>query len=146
LIVASGLAGSISAPLWGRMSDRSSRRVMVIAAAAAGAMGMATSALVALGPALMQSVWTYTLLFFAIAVFHGGVRLGRKVYLVDMANTDNRSTYVAVSNTIIGVAMLGGGVFGVIADLSSAAAVIGLLGLFSLGAAVYIARMTEVSG
>jgi hypothetical protein len=40
---------------------------------------------------------------------HGGVRLGRKIYLVDMASGDNRAAYVAVSNTLIGVLMLAGG-------------------------------------
>ena len=40
LIVASGLAGSFSSPFWGRMSDQSSRTVMVRAATAAGVVGI----------------------------------------------------------------------------------------------------------
>ena len=40
LVIASGLAASLSAPLWGRMGDRSSRRVMVIASMAAGVTGL----------------------------------------------------------------------------------------------------------
>lgn len=39
----------------------------------------------------------------------GGVRLGRKVYLVDMAGAGQRAAYVAVSNTLIGILMLIGG-------------------------------------
>jgi hypothetical protein len=146
LIIASGLAGSLSAPVWGRMGDRSSRNVMVIASAGAGLLGLATWALQARGSIWLDSVWLHGALFFAIALFHGGVRLGRKVYLVDMASGENRSAYVAVSNTVIGGAMLLGGGIGVIADLVSTGAVLGLLGVQSLLAALYIARLRDVSG
>lgn len=94
----------------------------------------------------MNNPWTYALLFLLIAVFHSGVRLGRKIYLVDMASQDTRSTYVAVSNTVIGVAMLAGGVVGVLADLFRTSAVIALMGLVSVLAALYIARLPDVSG
>ena len=146
LIIASGLASSLSAPLWGRMGDRSSRRVMVIASAAAGVTGLITWLLDSADVQLMDGAWTYALLFLLIAVFHSGVRLGRKVYLVDMASQDTRSAYVAVSNTVIGAAMLVGGAVGVLADLFSTSAVIALLGVVSLLAAIYIARMPDVSG
>jgi hypothetical protein len=86
LIIASGLAASLSAPLWGRMGDRSSRRVMVIAAAAAGMTGLITWLFDRSGVQVMDSPWTYAVLFLLIAVFHSGVRLGRKIYLVDMAS------------------------------------------------------------
>jgi len=146
LVIASGLASSLSAPLWGRMGDRSSRRVMVIGAAAAGITGLATWLCDATGLPFMNGPWIYAGLFLLIAVFHGGVRLGRKVYLVDMATQQSRSAYVAVSNTVIGVAMLAGGAVGVVADLLHTAAVIALLGVVSLLAALYIARLPEVSG
>ncbi len=146
LIIASGLASSLSAPLWGRMGDRSSRRVMVIGAAAAGSLGLATWMLDTAGLPLMDSPWTYAGLFLLIAVFHSGVRLGRKVYLVDMATQESRSAYVAISNTVIGAAMLAGGAVGVLADLLQSAAVIAILGLVALFAAFYIARLPEVSG
>ncbi len=146
LIVASGLASSLSAPLWGRMGDRSSRRVMVIGAVAAGSVGLATWLFETAGLPFMGSPWTYAGLFLLIAVFHSGVRLGRKVYLVDMATQESRSAYVAISNTVIGAAMLAGGAVGVVADLLQSAAVIALLGGVSLFAALYIARLPEVSG
>ena len=146
LIIASGLAASLSAPVWGRMGDRSSRRVMVVASAAAGLTGLLTWLFDAVGGPIMNSPWTYALLFLLIAVFHSGVRLGRKVYLVDMASQDTRSTYVAVSNTVIGAAMLACGAVGVLADLFRTSAVLALLGLVSLLAAIFIARMPDVSG
>jgi uncharacterized membrane protein len=146
LIIASGLAASLSAPVWGRMGDRSSKRVMVIAAAAAGMTGLVTWLLDRSGVQIMDIPWTYAVLFLLIAVFHSGVRLGRKIYLVDMASQDTRSAYVAVSNTVIGAAMLAGGAVGVLADLFRTSAVIALLGAVSLLAAIYIARMPDVSG
>ncbi len=146
LIVASGLAGSLSAPVWGRLGDRSSRRAMVIGAASAGLLGLSTWVMEANDVALLGSVWLHGALFFGIALFHGGVRLGRKIYLVDMADTDNRSAYVAVSNTVTGGLMLLGGAIGVLGDLLSSGAVIGLLGMLSLAGAVFIARLKDVSG
>lgn len=146
MIIAGGLAGSVSSPFWGRISDRSSRLVMVLAAVAAGVTGIAVWLLELIDAGFMGSVWTWTLLFFLIATFHNGVRLGRKVYLVDMANSDTRATYVAVSNTVIGAAMLAGGIFGALADIIDTAAVIGLLGLIALLSAVYIQRLPDVSG
>jgi hypothetical protein len=76
---------------------------------------------------------------------HGGVRLGRKVYLVDMATGENRAAYVAVSNTVIGVLMLIGGLIGLIGDWLGAPASVLLLGLLSLLAAVFIRGLPEVS-
>lgn len=146
LIIASGLAGSVSAPIWGRMGDRSSRRVMVIASAGAGILGLVAWALEAGATDWLTSVWLHGGLFFSIALFHGGVRLGRKIYLVDMASGDNRSAYVAVSNTVIGGAMLLGGGIGIIADVLSSGAVLGLLGVLSLLAAAFIAQLRDVSG
>lgn len=146
MIIAGGLATSLSSTVWGRLGDRSSRMVMVIASALAGVTGIAAWLLERSGTGLADSVWIWTALFFLIATFHNGVRLGRKVYLVDMSSTDTRATYVAVSNTVIGAAMLAGGGFGVLADILDAAAVIGLLGLIALLSAVYIQRLPEVSG
>jgi MFS family permease len=146
LIVASGLAAGLSAPVWGRKGDRSSRGVMVFASTAAGLTGLVTWLLDNANAPVMESPWIYAFLFLMIAVFHSGMRLGRKVYLVDMASQETRSTYVAVSNTVIGTAMLAGGMVGVLADLFRTSTVIALLGVVSLLAAVYIRKMPDISG
>jgi hypothetical protein len=119
---------------------------MVIAAAGAGVLGLTTWILDAIAVPGLESIWLHATLFFAIALFHGGVRLGRKVYLVDMASGENRSAYVAVSNTVIGGAMLLGGAIGIVGDLLSTGAVLGLLGILSLLAALFIAKLRDVSG
>jgi predicted MFS family arabinose efflux permease len=147
LFVANGIAGSLSAPVWGKLSDRSSRLVMAMAAALSAALGIFTWYLDNTGsPALTGSHWYYMALFFLVSMAHGGVRLGRKVYLVDMATQETRAQYVAISNTVIGVAMLLGGVIGVLGDVFDAATVILVLSLVALFAALYAFRMKEVSG
>jgi len=145
LIIASGLASSISAPLWGRLSDRSARLVMVVAAALAGVLGIVTWGLTQADAAILAHGLAFAGLFLLLGVAHAGVRLGRKVYLVDMANSDTRAAMVAVSNTVIGVAMLAGALIGLLGDLYGAAAVILLLGIAALAAAVSAAGLKEVS-
>lgn len=146
LIIANGLASSLSAPLIGKLADQSSRNVMAGAAMLAGVVGIITWYV-----SLYHADWQFdaisvVMIFFLITLAHGAVRLGRKVYLVDMANTENRAQYVAVSNTVIGVAMLFGGLIGVIADLFDAQTVILILSLIALAASVYIKRLPDVSG
>ena len=145
LIIASGLASSISAPIWGRLSDRSARLVMVLASAAAGAVGLLTWLLARLDVALLQGPYLFASLFLALNIAHAGVRLGRKVYLVDMANSETRAAMVAVSNSVIGLAMLAGGLIGILADLYDAATVILVLAIGSLGAALSALTLREVS-
>ncbi len=61
-----------------------------------------------------------------------GVRLGRSVHVVDMADRDNPATYTALSNPVVGLILLAGGVFGFIAQWLGIGAV---LAIFTLMAA-----------
>ncbi len=144
LIIAGAVAGSVSAPLWGWMGDRSSRLVIAVAAAVAGLLGV-TTWLIADTPLLEHAV-SHAVIFLVLNFAHSGVRLGRKIYLVDLATEQNRAALVAVSNTIIGVAMLVVGLVGVFADAVGIAELIFLLGVLSLIATAYAWRMPEVSG
>ena len=145
LIISSGLASMVSAPIFGKLGDRSSRLVMALSSLAVGVIGIVLFFMVQNGSDLLSHPLTHAFLFFLITVFHGGLRLGRKIYLVDMATADNRATYVALSNTIIGIAMLSGGLIGILADLYSVEFVILLLSLIALFAAWWNARLKEVS-
>ncbi len=145
LIIASGVAGSLSSPVWGRLGDRSSRSVMARAAALNGLLGIAVFAALLANPQALHGGLGWALVFMLAAICHSGVRLGRKVYLVDMASSEQRATYVAVSNTVVGIAMLAGGLAGVLGDWLGSAAVIGLLGLVSLLAAWRARDLPEVS-
>lgn len=146
LIIANGLASSLSAPLIGKLADNNSRAVMAGAALLAGVIGILTCLAISLAGDTRVAAPLVVLVFFLVTLAHGAVRLGRKVYLVDMANTANRAQYVAVSNTVIGVAMLFGGLIGVLADVFSAQMAILVLSLLAILAALYTARLDNVSG
>lgn len=145
LVIASGLAAALSSPFWGALGDRSSRRVMALAATGAGLLGLGVAAAAWSGQAWMAYGWVHALVFLVLTVMHSGVRLGRKLYLVDMATERTRAAYVAISNSVIGVMMLLGGLVGLLADRFGLVAVIGLLGAWSLLAAWEAARLPEVS-
>jgi hypothetical protein len=143
LIIAGAVAGSVSAPLWGWMGDRSSRVVMASAAAIAGVLGIVTWILE--DSSFLEHGLAHALIFLILNVAHSGVRLGRKVYLVDLGTQQNRASMVAVSNTVIGVAMLGVGLVGFLADFVGIAELILILGVLSLIAAGVAWRMPDVS-
>ncbi|MGD8236784.1 MAG: MFS transporter [Chromatiales bacterium] len=145
LIIANGLATSLSAPFWGYLGDRSSRLVMMLAASGAGVLGIFTWAAVEHGWQWATGEFGLAVIFLLLNVMHGGVRLGRKVYLVDMATGENRAALVALSNTVIGVLMLAGGLVGLVGEWLGAAATVLLLGMLSLLAALYISRLPQVS-
>lgn len=145
LIIANGLASSLSSPVWGYLGDKSSRGVMTIAATGAGLLGVFTFTAVIFEWRWITSEIGLATIFFVLNVMHGGVRLGRKIYLVDMATGENRAAYVAVSNTVIGMMMLAGGLIGLIADWLSAEALVLLLGLLALLAAAYVRQLPDVS-
>ena len=144
LIVAAGLAQSLSAPVWGRMADRSSRRVLVAAALVAGLTGLGLFAASRLDLGQQASRYGFALLFLVLAMAHSGVRLGRKTYLLDMATMETRAAYVAVSNTIIGLLLLLGGSVGFLADRLGPEYAVLLLALISLAAALSATRLPEV--
>ena len=145
LIIANGLAASLSSPFWGYLGDRSSRTVMSLAAAGAGLLGIVTFAAVSLEWRWATSELRLAMIFLLLNVMHSGVRLGRKVYLVDLATGENRAAYVAVSNTVIGVMLLAGGLIGLLGDWLGSAAVVLVLALLSSLAAAYITSLPQVS-
>jgi MFS family permease len=145
LIVASGLASALSAPVWGWLSDHSARLVIASAAALGGITGIIAWLVAQSDSATPTTPVVFAALFLSISIAHAGARLGRKVYLVDMATAHNRATLVAVSNTVIGVVMLFGGLVGIIADLYDVATVILILGIGALLAAGYALGLRDVS-
>ncbi|MEZ5778132.1 MAG: MFS transporter [Paracoccaceae bacterium] len=144
LVLASALAALVSSYVWGRLSDRSSRLVLILA----GFMGAAALALAILFSAagMQGSGWALPLALFALMLAHQGVRRGRSTYLVDMAPADLRPAYTAVANTVIGVLLILGGVFGWLANLFGAATTLGVFVIMAAAAAVVALRLDEVSG
>jgi predicted MFS family arabinose efflux permease len=114
-VIAIALAEVLSSPIWGRFSDRSSRKVMMSGGALAVCAGAGALALGSL-PASLHTPFALAPVFLVAGFAQAGVRLGRKTYLVDGAPEEERPLYVAVSNTLIGVLTLTSSVFGLIAQ------------------------------
>lgn len=143
-VIASALAAILSAYVWGRLSDRSSRKVLILAALLA-AITLAVAGLVALWrPDWLGGAALPAGLLFLIMVAHQGVRLGRATHLVDMADAHQRATYTAVSNTFIGVVLVAGGVFGALAHWLGVAAVLLVFAAMALLAALSGRGLREV--
>ena len=119
-ILASGVARMLGGQTFGRFADRSSKTLMSLGAGFASAVVILTVALAAI-PAFSGEGWMGTALFvvayFLLTFMHTGVRVGRKTYVVDMAEGDQRTTYVAVSNSAMGIILL------IVGAISSALAV-----------------------
>lgn len=132
LMLASAAASFASSYVWGRFSDRSSRRVLV-AAGLIGALAMAS--MVALGlVGLAASAWAGPAVLFVLMVAYHGVRQGRSTYLVDLAPEDLRADYAAVANTLIGgILLLAGAVGSGLAMIGPQAALAGFAALSALG-------------
>jgi MFS family permease len=132
-ILAAGVASMLSAPVWGRLADWSSRRVMILGALITGSLGVFAFGAETLAPGLARQPWFYPVAFLVLGVAHSGIRLGRKTYVVDLAGGNRRTDYVAVSNSVIGVVLLLLGGLGAVAQVVSVPAVV--LGLSLLGLA-----------
>lgn len=142
-VIASGVASLVSAPIWGRYTDRSSRRVMALAAALTAGIGGCVAAVSWLVPGFAHTFWFLPGAYFLLAIAHSGVRVGRKTYVVDLGGGNRRTDYVAVSNTVIGVVLLVTGVFGTAAALVSLPAVIAALSVMGGLGALYAWRLPE---
>ena len=132
-IVAAGLASLVSAPFWGRFADRSSRWVMMVAAGLAALLGLTVFLIARVDSTAFSQVWLLPVLYLLLSIAHQGVRVGRKTYVVDIAEGNRRTDYVAVSNTAIGAILLLTGALGALAASFSVPLVI--LGLSSMGLA-----------
>ena len=135
-VAAAGLASLVSAPVWGRFADRSSRKVMVVAALLTSGVGLFTFAIYTLAPDLVATAWFLPFAYFALSIAHSGVRVGRKTYVVDLATGNTRTDYVAISNTVIGVVLLLVGGVGALTPLIGNHGVIALLSLMGLAGAL----------
>ena len=142
LVVASSGAALLSSYVWGRLADRSSRKVLIFSAAAATLALGATLALNAAGR--LDAVWALPLVIFALMIAYQGVRLGRSTHLVDMATEETRAAYTALSNTLIGLLLLLGGGFSLLAEVAGLDVVIGVLALMSAMAIATAFGLQEV--
>lgn len=143
-IIAQGVASLLGGRVWGRFADRSSRRVIVTASASASLVVLAFLA-VLLVPAARDATLTYPLVYFALALIHTGARIGRKTYVVDLAEGNRRTDYVAVANTAMGALLLvTGGISAVLAEVGVRLALV-FLAVLGLVAVPVARSLPEVS-
>ncbi len=143
-MMASAAAGLASAYVWGRLADRSSRRVLMACAALAALANGVAAGTALLRPQGLASELFLPGLLFVLMTAHQGVRLARSVHVVDMADLDKRAAYTALSNSVVGVMLLAGGVFGVIAQHFGLATVLALFALMAALAIVAASGLDEV--
>ncbi|NKX43516.1 MFS transporter [Roseicyclus persicicus] len=144
LLLASAAAATLSSYVWGRLSDRSSRTVL-IAAGGVGALALAAAAGLSAAGLFDRALAVAACLFPLMIAYHG-VRSGRSTYLVDMAPPEARAAYAAVSNTVIGGILLASGGFGVLASLAGPALPVWLFAGMCALASLVALGLDEVEG
>ena len=135
LVVAAALAAFVSGWVWGIFSDRSTPLAM----ASAGILAAFTLlvAIAAAAAGWFAHLFVLPALLLVLMVAYQGVRIGRTTQLVNIANEDTRTAYTALSNTIIGIALLLTGGLGFLVPLLGIGFVLWtLVGMCLLGAAV----------
>ncbi|MEN1939773.1 hypothetical protein WCE39_01525 [Luteimonas sp. MJ174] len=143
-VIAQGLASLIGGRGFGRLADRSSRQLMVVGAAFASLVVLLFLGALAI-PGMRGQWWLYPVVYLLLALTHTGVRVARKTYVVDMAEGDLRTAYVAVANTAMGALLLVvGGVSGALASLGTEVA-LGFLALLGLAGVLVARNLPEVS-
>ncbi|MCF2950161.1 MFS transporter [Paraglaciecola aquimarina] len=137
-IIASALATFLSSYLWGTLADKSAVRSLTWASL----ICVVTS--VSFYFILPWQVWYLDIgLFFILSLGYAGVRTGRKTYLLDIAQGEQRTLYVAAANTTVGYILLAlGGFYAVLSVwvgehlilIMSTALALGLIHTFTLKA------------
>ncbi|MDO5734847.1 MAG: MFS transporter [Propionibacteriaceae bacterium] len=147
-IIASGVSSLVGGPLFGRFADRSSRTLMAAGAAVASVilvLVIVVSRLSFLDGNTTAGAILFVGAYFLVTLVHTGVRMGRKTYVVDMARGDQRTEYVAVSNSAMGVILLiTGGVSAALATLGVDWA-LGFLAVLGIIGVIGAIRLPEVS-
>ena len=139
LVIASSLAAFVSGRIWGVFSDRSTPMALTTAGAAAAASLLA--AVLAAGQGYFSNMVVLPGLLFVLMVAYQGVRIGRATQLVNIANEDTRTAYTAISNTIIGVALLLTGGLGLLVPIVGLSTIVVLLAVSCLAGALVASRM-----
>ncbi|SOE08829.1 hypothetical protein SAMN05877838_0560 [Hoeflea halophila] len=142
LVLASALAGLVSAYVWGRLADRSSRKDLMLAS-------LVSMVVLALSFWFSLTGWLSTplvlpVLLFSIMIAYQGVRLGRSTHLTDMATAETRAAYTALSNTIIGIVLFAGGLFSLIAGVFGVSVVLIVMALMCAAAVPMAYGLKEV--
>lgn len=147
-IIASGLSSIVGGPVFGRIADKASRSLMAVGAGLASltlVLMLIVSGLPTFDGNTLWGAAVFVTTYFLLTFVHTGVRVARKTYIIDMAKGDQRTNYVAVSNTAMGVILLvAGGISSLLAlwGVQWAIAFLAALGLVGVFVAI---RLPDVS-
>jgi len=142
-VLASGVASALSSPIWGSLSDLSSRNTMIIGGIISGGFGLLGLLIATSIPSLATSIWTWPILFLLLNIGYTGVRIGRKTYVVDISGNEKRTDFVSASNTVIAVmVLLLGGVASILQSINSSAA-LGFFSVLCLTGSLYATRLSK---
>lgn len=143
-ILSSGLASLLSSPFWGLFSDHSSRKVMMFSSLLSAFTGVALFSTVKLFPQTSFTTLLIVILYFVLSVAHQGVRIGRKTYLVNLGEGNKRTSYVSVSNTIIGFILLAMSSISLLTYSISLASLVLVFSIITLAGVYMVIRLPEV--
>lgn len=144
-ILAGGLADFSSSIIWGKLSDISSKRSMVLGAGIASILGFLVFFLDLFYENIFENIWLMPIIYFILTVGYQGIRIGRKTYLVDLAGGNKRTDYVAVSNTIIGFILLLSGFVGVLSTWIGLNGIILLLSIIGIFGVIVSSKLPDVT-
>ena len=144
-ILSSGFADFFSSIFWGKLSDVSSKKSMIIGATIASGVGFLVYILDAFYENIFATIWIMPMIYFILTIGYQGIRIGRKTYLTDLAEGNRRTDYVAVSNTIIGIVLLFTGFIGSFHSLIGLSGIILLLSLFGVAGIILTSFLPEVT-
>ncbi|PHI38381.1 MFS transporter [Pseudoalteromonas sp. GCY] len=145
LLAVSGLASLVSGAFWGRLADQSSKRVMIYGATITVLITAVLLTISLFYSSLLEKMWFIPLCYFVIAIAHQGVRVGRKTYVIDMAEGNKRTSYVTLSNTIIGIILLLTSGLGVVASVFSINVLLALYIMITILGIVMTSRLPNVT-
>lgn len=144
LLGASSVSAMVSGWVWGRLADHSSRLTIVVAGLTAGLLGCITAGVSGLELSVGAGLWLYGALFGLLGLAHTGIRLGRKTYLIDLAPGEERASYVAVSNTLIGILLLLSSLIGGLGGVLGARGILLVFALLGVFGGLYGLTLREV--
>jgi hypothetical protein len=130
LVIASSFSTFLSGRIWGKLSDKSTPAVLAFSGLAGGLILLFT--FFSTGLDLFTTYWFLPLILFVLMTSYQGVRIARSIHLVNLATEETRATYTALSNTIIGIVLLGTGIFGILAEVIGIQLLVLILAIMSL--------------
>lgn len=96
-------------------------------------------------PGLAAQLWAWPVMFFLMSIGYEGGRIGRKTYVVDIAEGSERTDYVSASDTVIAAVILVAGGLAAIMQSRGPAVVILVFSVLCLVGSLRAMRLKPVT-